>query len=154
MVVAKELIGWAETVAVDPSEILALPSSLRNAVRGKPGATPKVVLLNPQGTQVYGVYNHEEMKSRKWKELFGDAQKAMAKDQAAGTFVKADKIVNIEGATLDDWESSAGTAIKAKLTSIEDDSVFVFELAGGRVIRTNAEQLSADSVKKALALTK
>lgn len=152
--VAKELVGWAETVAVDPSEILALPGTARDAVRRKVGATPKVVLLNPQGTQVYGVFNHDEMKTRKWKTLFGEAKRAMAKDQAAGTFIQAEKVVVVEGAQLDTWESSAGTAIKARLSAVEDDAVFVFELQDGRIIRTSAEQLSPASVKKALELAK
>lgn len=152
--VSKDLKSWAETVAVDPSEVLALPEVARAAVKGKAGVNPKVIVMNPSLSTSYGALNHEELKGKNWSALFKDSKGAIRKAMSDGTFVAAAKIDKIEGGKVEKWQSSAGTQIEAKLVAIEDDETFVFEMANGRTIRTTTAQLSAESVQRAKSLVK
>ena len=146
------MLGWSQAVAIDPSEVLALPSEARTVVKGKTGTTPKVFVLNPQLTESYGELNYEELKGRNWSTIFKKAKGAVRSAVTSGTFVKAGKVVKIENSKVEAWESAAGSAIEAKLVAIEDDEVFVFETAAGKTIRATADKLSKDSVKRAQAL--
>lgn len=152
--VSKDLKSWAETVAVDPSEILALPEFARAAVKSKVGVTPKVIVMNPTLSATYGALNHEELKGKNWSALFKDSKAGIRKAMSDGSFVPAAKVDKIEGNKIEKWQSSAGSEIEAKLVAIEDDETFVFEMANGRTIRTTAAQLSPESVKRAKSLVK
>lgn len=152
--VSKEALKWAKTVAVEPSEILALPGKLPALIKGKAGAEPKVIVMNPSLTESYGVFNHEELMSKKWNAIFKEPKAGIRSAITAGSFVKPDKVVEISGSEVEGWESSAGTEMKAQLVAIEDDVVFVFKTEAGKTIRAKASQLSKKSVERAKALAK
>ncbi|OUV12761.1 MAG: hypothetical protein CBC46_07845, partial [Verrucomicrobiaceae bacterium TMED86] len=59
------------------------------------------------------------------------------------------KIVKVDGGRVEEWTSSKGTAIKARLVGIENDKVYLFETDKGAKIRATAAQLSKESVAKA-----
>lgn len=141
-------------MAVDPSEILALPEFARGAVKGKVGVTPKVIVMNPTLSATYGALNHEELKGKNWASIFKEPRGAIRKAITDGTFVAAAKVDKIEGGKVEKWQSSVDTEIEARLVAIEDNEVFVFEMASGRTIRTTAAQLSPESVKRAKSLVK
>ena len=149
---SKDVLGWSQPVAIDPSEVLALPSEVRTLIKGKVGVTPKVFVMNPTLTQSYGEFNYEELKGRNWSNIFKDAKGAVRKASSAGTFVEAGKVVKISDSKVEKWQSAAGSAIEAKLVAVEDDEVFVFETAAGKTIRATADKLSKESVKRAKAL--
>lgn len=149
---SKEVLGWSQVVAIDPSEILALPDVVRGIVKGKLGTTPKVFVMNPSLTESYAALSYEELKGRKWSSIFKDAKSAVRAAVGDGSFTPAGKIVKIEDSKVEKWQSAAGSAIEAKLVAIEDDSVFVFETASGKTIRATSDKLSEESVKRAHAL--
>lgn len=146
---SKEVLAWSHPVAVDPSEVLALPSEARDIVKTKAGVTPKVFVMNPGLTKSYGGFNHGELKEKNWKDIFKAAKAGVQTAVSEGSFAPAGKVVNIENSQVETWQSAAGTAIEAKLVTVEDDSVFVFETASGKTIRATADKLSAESVERA-----
>lgn len=150
--VSKEVLSWSQAVAVDPSEVLALPSEAREVVKGKPGVTPKVFVMNPALTKSYGSFDHAELKGKNWAAIFRKARAAVSAAVADGSFAPAGTVAKVEGAEVEEWKSAAGSTIKAKLVAVEDDSVFVFETANGKTIRTTADKLSEASVKRAREL--
>ncbi|MDQ8189139.1 hypothetical protein [Roseibacillus persicicus] len=149
---SKEVLGWSQAVAVDPSEVLALPASVRAVVKGKAGVTPKVFVMNPSLSESFGAYNHEELLGKNWSAIFKDAKAGVRSAMSEGTFIQAGKVVKIPDAKIEKWQSAAGSAIEAKLVAIEDDATFVFETAAGKTIRTTADKLSEESVTRAKAL--
>ena len=150
--VSKDVLSWSQPVAVDPSEVLALPSEVRTVIKSKVGVTPKVFVMNPGLTKSYGNFNYEELKGRQWSTIFKEAKGGVRSALTAGTFVEAAKVVKIEDSKVEKWQSAAGSAIEAKLVAIEDDTTFVFETAAGKTIRTTADKLSKESVTRAKAL--
>lgn len=149
---SKEVLKWSQVVAVDPTDVLALPDEVREVVKGKLGVTPKVFVMNPSLTTSYGEFNHEELKGRNWPTIFKKAKAGVGSAVSKGTFIEAGKIVKVEGSTVEKWQSSAGSTIEAKLVAIEDDVVFVFETAAGKTLRATASQLSEESVARAKKL--
>lgn len=149
---SKDLLSWSQAVAIDPSEVLALPSEARDMVKSKVGVTPKIFVMNPSLTESYGEFNHEELKSKNWNNIFKKAKSAVRSAVAGGTFVPAGKVVKIEGSQVEKWQSAAGSAIEAKLVAVEDETMFVFETAAGKTIRASADKLSKESVARAKAL--
>ncbi|MBK1833699.1 hypothetical protein JIN78_06455 [Roseibacillus ishigakijimensis] len=129
-----------------------MPEGAREVVKAKSGVTPKVFVMNPDLTASFGEFSHSEMTSKNWNTIFKDAKTAVGTAVRDGSFLKAAEVVTITGSALEKWESSAGTAIEAKLVAIEDESVFVFETAAGKTIRASADQLSEASVARAKAL--
>lgn len=152
--VSKDVLKWSHTIAVDPSEVLALPEKAREIVKGKAGVTPKIFIMNPGLTESYGEFNHSELSKKDWGNLFKEAKGAVRTAVSAGTFAPAEEVVTIATASIETWESAAGTAIEAKLVAVEDDTVFVFETPSGKTIRATADKLSEASVKRAQALAK
>ncbi len=139
-------------MAIDPSDVLALPEEVRATVKAKAGVTPKVFVMNPALTESYGAFNHEELKGKNWARIFKEAKGAVSTAVSKGSFIKAAKVVQVSDSKIENWKSSAGSKIEAKLVAIEDDSIFVFETAAGKTIRASAERLSKESVEKAKAL--
>lgn len=150
--VSKDVLSWSQPVAIDPSEVLALPTAARDIVKAKVGSNPRVFILNPSLGESYGAFDHEVLKEKNFKKIFGEAKGAMRKAIAGGTFIPPGKVVKVAGSQVEKWQSSAGTAIEAKLVAVEDDRIFVFETSAGKTIRTTADKLSEDSVKKARGL--
>lgn len=62
------------------------------------------------------------------------------------------QVLKVEGAEIQDWTSSKGSSIKAKLVGIENDEIYLFEGETGKEIRATASQLSKESVAKAREL--
>ena len=149
---SKEVLSWSQAVAIDPSEVLALPSEARSVIKSKVGVTPKVFVMNPGLTESYGAYNHEELKGKNWNGIFKTAKGAVGTAKSAGTFIQAAKVVKIENSQIEKWQSAAGSALEAKLMAIEDDSNLVFETASGKIIRTSIDKLSKDSQARVKAL--
>ena len=150
--VSKEVLKWSRPVAIDPSEVLALPDEVREIVKGKAGVTPKVFVMDPALTQSFGEFNHEELKGKNWSSIFKGAKGGISSALRKGSFIKASKVAKAKDAVVEYWKSSAGTNMKAKLVAIEDDSVFVFETAEGKTIRASEKQLSPESVARAKSL--
>lgn len=142
------MLSWSQPVAIDPSEVLALPDEARNLVKGKIGVTPKVFVMNPGLTENYGAFNHEELKGKNWSNIFKEAKGAVRSAQTKGTFVQAAQVVKIADSKVEKWQSAAGSALEAKLVAVEDDATVVFEMASGKIIRTTIDKLSEDSKKR------
>ena len=125
---------------------------VKEAYRRGGASIPIVILVDPGIKNIYGTFNHPDMKSQNYAEVFKDAKDNIRKAQREGTFALSDKIpvvVKIENAPIESWKSAQGTAIKAKLVGIEDDTTYLFETEAGKTIRATANQLAEESVAKA-----
>lgn len=149
---SKEALKWSKTVAIEPSEILALPDEARDIVKAKVGVTPKVFVMNPSLTASYGEFDHEELKGKNWTEIFKKAKASVRTAISDGSFVEPKNVVKLTDTEVESWTSNGGSELKAKLVAVEDDSVFVFETAAGKTIRASTAQLSEDSVERARKL--
>ena len=152
--VSKDVLSWSQPVAVDPSEVLALPEAARDIVKAKVGVNPRVFVLNPSMGESYGAFSHEELQEKNFQKIFGAAKGAVRKAIAGGSFIPAAKVVKVKDTQVEKWQSAAGTAIEAKLVAVEDDEVFVFETAAGKTIRATADKLSEASVSRVRELMK
>ncbi|MDP0491159.1 MAG: hypothetical protein Q7Q71_08950 [Verrucomicrobiota bacterium JB023] len=149
--VSKHLVGWAETVAVDESEVIALPGEVRDALREVGGITPKVILMNPGLTANYGGFSHQEMTGKNWSIIFREARGAISQAKREGSFLDSASLVKVEDSQIEKWTSAAGSVIEAKLVAV-DGEVFVFETSAGKTIRAAADKLSEESVQRARSL--
>lgn len=169
MTAAKELKGKVIPVLVNiHTEMGALPAKVKEANQG--GAYPYVIFANPAMNKIYGSYNHAKLRGQDYRTIFRDARKEASADIRNKTFnvaleAKANddgeedndggnnqKIVRVEDSDYQDWTSSAGTTINAKLVSVENRSTFVFKTKAGRTIRVTADKLSPASAKAAREL--
>ena len=149
---SKAVLGFSKSVIVDTSESAALPSLVKNAYRTGGASIPIVIFTDPGMTKIYGTYNHPKMKGQNYGQIFADTKDKIRASLREGTFdlgAAAPKLAKTKGAKVEDWISSKGTTIKAKLVGIEDDKIFLFETEAGKAIRATAAQLSKESVEKA-----
>lgn len=153
MSVTKNLVGTSETVLVDSSEAVALPNKVRDAYRRKGGAMPFVVFTDAKAEEIYGTFNYVELKKQDYAKIFTDVMSKAKTALKDGSFANgtAEK-TEVKGAALSDWESSAGSKIKARLVAVIGKDRFVFETEAGKEIQVTSDQLTADSTKKARAL--
>lgn len=130
---------------------------IKTAYRTGGASTPIVIFTDPGISQTFGRFDHPAMKSQKYDKIFKPARDSISKSKKDGTFSnggKAPVVVKVEGTKIDTWKSAAGTAIKAKLVGIEDDSIYLFQTSEGKEIRATADQLDKESVTKARKLAK
>ena len=152
---SKAVLGFSKSVIVDISETPGLPDLIKNAYRTGGASIPIVILTDPGMTKIYGRFDHPAMKTQKYGEIFKEARENINKAKQNGTFAKGGKapvIVKVENSKMENWKSSAGTEIKAKLTGIEDNTTYIFETAAGKTLRATAAQLDKTSVARARKL--
>ena len=157
MSASKAVLKFSKSIVVDTSETVALPAVVKDAYRKGGASIPIVIFTDPSMETIYGSFNHPAMESQKYDTIFKDAKGSIQKAIKDGSFklgAGAPKIVEIKDSKVEDWTSSKGTLIKAKLTGIEDDKIFIFETAAGKTIRATATQLSKESVAKAQKMAK
>lgn len=152
MSASKAVLSFSKSIVVDVSETVGLPDLVKNAYRTGGASIPIVILVDPALEKIYGRFDHPAMKSQKYGDIFKEVKSSISKAQNAGTFAtggKAPVIVKVEAGKMEAWKSSAGTEIKAKLISVEDDTIYIFETEAGKTLRATAAQLSKESVAKA-----
>ncbi len=152
MSASKALLSFSKNIIVDVSETAGLPDLIKNSYRTGGASIPIVIITDPAIQKIYGRFDHPAMKSQKYDLLFKDLKADISEAQNQGTFFSgqnAPKILKVANGTLQNWQSSAGTQIKAKLIGIEDDSIYLFETEAGKTIRATAQQLAPESVTKA-----
>lgn len=152
MSASKAVLKFSKSIVVDTSETAALPAVVKDAYRKGGASIPIVIFTDPAMETIYGNFNHPKMKTQKYDSIFKDTKSQIKHAIKSGSFqlgAKAAKFVTIQGAHIENWTSSKGTLIKAKLIGIEDEQVFVFETESGKKIRATAEQLSPECVVKA-----
>ena len=130
MSASKAVLSFSKSIIVDTAETPGLPDMVKEAYRRGGASIPIVILVDPGIKNIYGTFNHPDMKSQNYAEVFKDAKDNIRKAQREGTFALSDKIpvvVKIENAPIESWKSAQGTAIKAKLVGIEDDTIFIVD---------------------------
>lgn len=153
------------------NEMGQLPAKVQEANPG--GAYPYVIFADPAMDKIYGTYNHTALKGQNYRDIFRDAKKAASADIRNKTFntalgakagkevndkkvgdvgEEAEKVIKVEDAEVQNWTSSAGTTIRAKLVSVENRTTFVFLTADGKTIKVTADKLSPASAKAAREL--
>lgn len=150
MTVTKNLVGSSETILVDSSEAVALPEKVRDAYRRKGGAMPFVVFTDAKADEIYGTFNHVDLKKQDYSKIFTEVTAKVKTAIKDGSFANgtAEKVA-IKDTVLADWESAAGSQIKARLVAVIGKDRFVFQTEAGKEIQVTADQLTADSAKKA-----
>lgn len=149
---SKAVLKFSKSIVVDTSETAALPAVVKDAYRKGGASIPIVIFTDPAMETIYGSFNHPKMKTQKYDTIFKDAKSNIKKAIKDGSFklgANAPKIVTIEDAQIENWTSSKGTLIKAKLIGVEDSKLFIFETESGKKIRATAKQLTKESVEKA-----
>lgn len=154
---SKAVLKFSKSIVVDTSETVALPAVVKDAYRKGGASIPIVIFTDPAMETIYGSFNHPAMESQKYDTIFKDAKSGINRAIKDGSFnlgAGAPKVVAIKNSKVEDWTSSKGTLIKAKLTGIENDTTFIFKTASGKTIRATAKQLSKESVEKAHNMAK
>lgn len=149
---SKAVLKFSQSIVVDITESAALPSVVKDAYRKGGASIPIVIFTDPAMEKIYGSFNHPQMESQKYDTIFKDARSNIKKAIKDGTFdlgAAAPTMVRMENTQVEEWTSSKGTLIKAKLVGIEDDKVFLFETESGKKIRATEKQLSQESIAKA-----
>ena len=149
---SKAVLSFSKSVIVDVSETAALPDLVKEAYRRGGAAVPIIIFTDPGITTIYGSYNHPQMKTQRYGEIFQDTKTNIRTAMKDGTFSLGGttlKVAKTKNAKVEDWISSKGTTIKAKLVGIEDEKIFLFETEAGKTIRATLAQLSKESIKKA-----
>lgn len=137
---------------VDISETPGLPDLIKTAYRTGGASVPIVIFTDPTIAGNFGRFDYPAMKSQQYGEIFKSARDRIRKAQKEGKFLdggKAKVMIKVEGTQIETWKSAAGTEIKARLVGVEDDTIYLFELDGGKSIRATAAQLDKTSVAKA-----
>ncbi len=134
-----------------------------------------MVLTDPGLKKVYGKYTHAALKGQDYRKIFRDVKAdvrdaikdgSFSQDLAGGGAAPAEsadddyepsvvdvaEVVKIEDGEFQDWTSSKGTRLHARLVAVEGDTTFVFETKSGKTIRTTADKLSDETVKRAREL--
>lgn len=154
---SKAVLGFSKSIVVDLSETAALPEKVKTAYRTGGASIPIVIFTDPGVTQTFGRFDHPAMKKQNYREIFQPARAGILAARKKGTFLKggqAPVIVKVENAKIEAWKSAAGTEIKAKLTGVQDDSIYLFETEDGQAIQATARQLDPKSVARARELAK
>lgn len=154
---SKAVLSFSKSVIIDVSETAALPALVKEAYRRGGAAVPIIIFTDPGMKTIYGSYNHPQMKTQRYGEIFQDTKTNIRAAMKAGTFSlggAAPKVAKTKDAKVEDWISSKGTTIKAKLVGIVDDKIFLFETEAGKTIRATSSQLSKESVEKAKKMVK
>lgn len=149
---SKAVLSFSKSVIVDVSETAALPDLVKEAYRRGGAAVPIIIFTDPGMTTIYGSYNHPQMKTQRYGEIFQDTKTNIRTAMKDGTFSLGGttlKVAKTKNAKVEDWISSKGTTIKAKLVGIEGEKIFLFETEAGKTIRATLAQLSKESIKKA-----
>ncbi|MEJ6642982.1 MAG: hypothetical protein QNL33_06960 [Akkermansiaceae bacterium] len=152
MSASKAVLSFSKSIVVDTGETAGLPDMVKEAYRRGGAAIPIVILVDPGMKHIYGTFNHPDMKSQNYGEVFKDAKDNIRKAQREGTFAFTDKVpvvVKVANGAVESWKSAQGTEIKAKLVGVEDDTTYIFETEAGKTIRASADQLAKESVAQA-----
>ena len=140
-----------------------VPAAVKEALSKQSGALPQVALSDAAGTKVYGTAAHEQLKGGLDKAL-RDAKKAMKSDQSGTPVAKPaatarpaastgnnpepagdPKVTEKNGtkevanAPLEQWTSSKGTSVTARLTKVVGVKVTLVTDAGKTVTLGQAD---------------
>lgn len=141
---------------VDTSESISLPSKIKERYLKGGASVPIVILTDPGMETIYGSFNHPQMKGQKYGTIFREAKDEIKKAIEDGSFSYGEgnepTLVKVPGGKIENWTSAKGSALKAKLTGIENDTIYLFETAAGKIIRATANQLSPESISRARKL--
>lgn len=123
---------------------------------------PMVVIMDPAMTKVYGSYMHPQLKGQDYRKIFAaamDAHKADLDDRkiidpsvadaqaAGGEENPADAVKNFSDTNFEDWTSSAGSTISARLVSASKEKA-TFVDRNGREIELTLDQLDEESANR------
>jgi len=176
MVVLKTGRSMGEVVFIDQGEMDKAPTAVKEAFSGDSGPIPKVALSNADGSKVYGTANHSTLKNG-LAGAMKDAKKAMKADVTTGSGLKPaatpakspsagdtaptgdsapaadikitekNGVKDITGAPLEQWTSSKGTQITARLTRTSGAKITLVT-DQGKTITLNQSDLAPDSFKR------
>jgi hypothetical protein len=156
-----------EVVFIDQGEMDKAPTAVREAFSKESGPIPQVALSNPEGTKVYGTSNHTALKGGLDKAM-RDAKRAMrddlssnpskpattaaaktasASESASSKDIKVTEkngVKDVAGAPIEDWKSSKGTVITARLSSVSKYKITLVT-DKGKTVTVNQSDLAADS---------
>jgi hypothetical protein len=168
MAVIKQGRGMGEVVFVDSgtSDMDSLPDAVKQAFSSESGNLPKVALSNASGDKVYGTSSHKALLGGLDKAL-RDAKRAMKADTtpgaapakpaaaAAGKTPAASDIKvtdkggskEITGAPVEEWVSSKGTKLSARLTRVAGAKL-TFVTDANKTITVNQTDLAPESFQR------
>lgn len=137
---------------------------------------PVVILADPGMKKIYGSYNHAALRGQDYRGIFRDVKDEVREAIKAGTFsndlavaeadtdtaaadyqpeeVESEGLAKVADPQFETWTSSAGSEIVAKLIAVQDDITFIFESKDGKTIRTTADKLSVETVRRARELAR
>lgn len=162
-----------EVVFIDKGEMDKVPTAVREAFSRESGAIPQVALSDAGGTKVYGTANHEKlvggldkaMRTAKRalrddvsgtpaKPATADSKSASDSESESGSESKSaikvtekNGVKQITGAPFEQWVSSKGVVIMARLTSVSKTKVTLAN-DKGKTFAVNQADLAEDSVKR------
>jgi len=162
-----------EVVFIDKGEMDKVPTAVREAFSRESGPIPQVALSDPGGTKVYGTSNHtalvggleKAMRTAK-RAMRDDLSPAPAKPAASASkpssssesdsgseskpqikVTEKNGVKQITGAPFEQWVSSKGVVIMARLTSVSKGKV-TLATDKGKAFTVNQADLAEDSVKR------
>lgn len=162
----------AEVVFIDQGEMDKVPTAVREAFAKESGPIPHVALSDSSGTKVYGTSNHTVLKNGLDKAL-RTARRAMRDDMKNGTSPKTadtaakpsssgssatdstgdtkvtvkNGVKEITGAPMEEWTSSKGTLITARITRFSGFKITLVTNQA-KTLTLNQTDLSEDSLKR------
>ena len=83
---SKAVLSFSKSVIVDVSETAALPDLVKEAYRRGGAAVPIIIFTDPGMTTIYGSYNHPQMKTQRYGEIFQDTKTNIRTAMKDGTF--------------------------------------------------------------------
>ena len=170
MTACKDNRSTGKIVIVDTTkgDLQQLPKNIQDSFGAKGNFWPKMVITDPAMSKIYGAYSYTELKPQEYRKLFRDAVRDFKKDAKAGTLTPAggnpaeddassdekdtdakEPLTAFEPTDYEEWQSSKGTTIEARLIAIDEEGRFVFENRQGRKIPVKPTQLDEPSRRRA-----
>lgn len=121
-----------------------------------------VVIIDPAMTKVYGSFTYPQLKGQEYRKIFRDALKAHKADVSDGKIIdphnqvtpvaggddtSVDAVKKFTDGQFEDWTSSAGSTISARLISASKQSA-TFVDRNGREIKLTLDQLDEDCANR------
>lgn len=173
MTACKENRSTGKIVIIDTEkpDLQNLPQNVQTAFGGKGNIWPKIVLTDPAMTKIYGAFSYEELKPQEYRSLFRAARRAFDADADSGALVAPGQAKpeepahgktasgeagnsGFEPTDYESWQSTAGSAIEARLVAIDGRGRFVFETRDGKKIPVAPSQLQLESRQRAESAAK
>jgi hypothetical protein len=161
--------SMGEVVFIDKGEMDQVPTAVREAFSKESGPIPQVALSDANGTKVYGTSNHKALVGGLDKAL-RDAKRALrddlkgAPDKPATADAKSPpsseppppgdiKVTekngekDVTGAPLEQWKSSKGSTVVARVTRVSKFKV-TLQTDKGKTVTLNQADLAAESYSR------